>query len=59
MPFAAEDVYVGMIAYFRINDLLYRPMLLPPGVVEVQLMVSSRGGMLPGMQPATREARAA
>src|SRR4051794_19795711 len=22
MPFAADDVYVGMIAYFRINDLL-------------------------------------
>jgi hypothetical protein len=22
MPFAADDVYVGMIAYFRINDLM-------------------------------------
>jgi len=35
---------------------LYRPMLLPGGVVEVQMIVSSRGGMLPGMEPAMREA---
>lgn len=37
---------------------LYRPMLLPEGVVEVQMMVSSRGGLLPEMPRATPQIQA-
>jgi hypothetical protein len=44
-----RDVYTG----FR------RPVLLPPGVAEIQMIVRSRGGMMPAMaraQPRTAQA---